>query len=143
MVDETGYDYIWRSRKVPYLVRGRNYVNCYTHRDCPFIYTLTQAEATEQASKGAETEENVEPSPSQNPIDEEPDIGIPGGEISTSPVTPTGKPKSRAKAKAQAKAKAKQSDELILPETEEVPPPPIVNEAEVRRIVKERLKKRI
>ena len=37
LVDESGFDFIWRTRKVPYLTKGRKKVWCYPSNFVPFL----------------------------------------------------------------------------------------------------------
>ena len=40
LVDEVGYDYIWKSGHTPYSTKNDVSVHCYTRRDCLFICTM-------------------------------------------------------------------------------------------------------
>ena len=40
LVNESGFDWLWRHGQIPYLLKGDAVFYCYTHNEVPFICTL-------------------------------------------------------------------------------------------------------
>lgn len=84
LVDETGYDYIWGSVKIPHLVKDNVYAYCYTHRGCPFICNVIEDDQHPAASEATRADVITA------------GAGDCGGEASLSPVIPSVRPERKS-----------------------------------------------
>lgn len=107
VVDESGYEYVWRSGRITYSIKDDFKMYCYTNNNCPFGRTLQEVSTTskQKDAYGAKLEHHGEKDA--------------GGETQQSPVAPTVKPKRKSgKPEAQEQGGCASHDkghEVILP----------------------------
>ena len=121
MVNEEGFDWIWLTGQVPYLLKNKVKTYCYTKNEVPFLCRMNVQEEGTMLPQELEVQDT---------------LGIPGGEAIQPTVTPPVKPKRvRKKKEPLVVIKNPQAPDIVV----EVPS----LDAALEAIVKDRVKKRI